>query len=398
MTTTVNTGGVDDVLDDLLGTGGASGSPSGYAAGAGAAVTARAKAIIEGPSPEDTIDAVLRLAEVLPGMDDVREVGEDDFSDLTDTELEQKERTEGVIRTALATGDASVWVIAQGLERAKKGKWWRRSHHTYGEYAVWLTGRSAVYNRQLRQAAPLALEAGRETGVVPNPGQAKEMVRTEKAYDRETAVTVYSVIRDQSAALGERPTAAALRAAHEALPETLPDVPEQKRAVIEAAAREVLGLDEPGTDEGAGQPGGEVPGQDRGAAIAAPVFEEESNKSAAIAAPGPETVPETPAGADGREDHGSARDGGGPAPEVQGEGGGTDPGDGDDIPEAEIVPEHLVTLQHVLKLLRDANRAATKQVFAEAATDTTGQYDKLREDIRKAATVLRNRALHAPGA
>jgi hypothetical protein len=60
------------------------------------------------------------------------------------------------------------------------------------------------------------------------------------------------------------------------------------------------------------------------------------------------------------------------------------------------VPQHLVALQHALKLLKDADRVATKAVFAQAATDPTGQYGKLRDDILKAATTMRNRALRAP--
>jgi hypothetical protein len=63
------------------------------------------------------VEAVLRLAEGLPALADVREVGEHERSDLTQTEQLQLQQTEEVIGAALAAGDAALWVIAQGLER-----------------------------------------------------------------------------------------------------------------------------------------------------------------------------------------------------------------------------------------------------------------------------------------
>ncbi|MFJ5120946.1 hypothetical protein [Kitasatospora sp. NPDC088548] len=396
MSGTAGASALDDTLDDLLGGGDGDRGIGGPRAGGQSldqqsGVVARTKSILSGPDPETTIDSVLRLADGLPDLDEVAEIGEEDLSDLTETEEQQKAQTEGVIRSALAAGDAAVYVIAEGLERAKKGKWHRRSHRTFGAYVQWLTGRSAVYNRQLRQAAPLALEAGQRTGVVPNPGQAKELVRTEKAFDRDTAVTVFDTIRAHSAVLGERPTAATLRAAHVALPVVLPDAPELRREVIETAARQALGLDVDGAD-GDDESG---PEPSAGAAIAAPMFEEESNSGAAIAAP-PTTPP-----APGEPTAGSTAGAATPTPtstEASGA-GSTGPAGAeadDDIPDAEVVPDELVSLQHVLKLLKEADRTATKPIFAQAAVDSTGQYGKLREDIIKIATTLRNRALRAP--
>ncbi|MFJ1757659.1 hypothetical protein [Kitasatospora sp. NPDC088134] len=393
---------VDAALDDILagasqGAGGP--RPSGQGSNQSTAVATRTKNILAGPDPEVTVDAVLRLVDGLPDFEEVAEVGDEDVSALTDLEEQQKQQTEGVIRTALAAGDAAVYVIAQGLELAKKGKWHRRTHRTFGDYVQWLTGRSAVYQRQLRQAAPLALETGQRTGVVPNPGQAKELVRTEKAFGRDTAVTVFEVIREHSAILGERPTAAALRAAHEALPVTLPDAPELKRDVIEVAARQALGLD---VDEAEA----EVPSKPEpepepellaGAAIAAPTFEGKSNSGAAIAAPPSAPIVSPAPGQPGPES--DAEDTAPPAttadtPDADAEGSGG--GDTDGIPDAEVVPDELVALQYALKLLKDADRTATKAVFAQAATDSTGQYAKLRDDLIKIATTLRNRALRAP--
>ncbi|MEU6573657.1 hypothetical protein [Streptomyces sp. NPDC046805] len=94
---------------------------------------------------------MLRLAEGQPDLERVRTVDAHDASELTKTEQRQKEPTEEVIGTALAAGDAAVWVIAQGLERAAKGRWWRRSRDSLGAYAEATIGRSAVYGHQLRE-------------------------------------------------------------------------------------------------------------------------------------------------------------------------------------------------------------------------------------------------------
>ncbi|MFL4496488.1 hypothetical protein ACJ6WD_35400 [Streptomyces sp. VTCC 41912] len=345
-----------DALDDLFD------DDRGYAVGAGTAVEKRTEAILDGPKPADSIDAVLRLADGLPSMDAVREVTEGDTSDLTELELEQKAATEEVIRTALATGDASVWVIAQGLERAAKGKWWRRTHTTLGAYVEELTGRSAVYGRQLRKGLPLALETAKQTGVVPNPGQIKETRKTERQHGTHAAVTLFDVVREVSAALGERPTAASLRAVHEELPAQLPTIPDQQRAVIEQAAQQTLGLES--------------------AAIAAPAFGSESNTGAAIAAPG------------GDEGEGSTEAGGA----AQSPSAGADGAADDGIEDAEIVPEHLVTLKDTLKKLRELNKTVTQDVFIQAAAGEAdhAEYLRVRNAIIKSTTELRTKALRAP--
>ncbi|WP_333745973.1 hypothetical protein [Streptomyces sp. IBSBF 2950] len=343
-----------DALDDLFGS-------DDYAAGAGAAVATRTEAILDGPSPADSIEAVLRLAEGLPSLDDVRAIDDNDDSELTETEQQQKEQTESVINTALAAGDAAVWVIAQGLERAAKGRWWRRTHASLGAYVEAKIGRSAVYGRQLRKNAPLALETAHRTGTVPKPSHVKATIKTEEQYGRDAAVTLYEVVRDVSAELGERPTADSLMAVHKRLPSQLPEVPEQQRAVIEQTTRRTLGVGD--------------------ASIEAPSFESESNNGASIEA----------LGDDGHDD----------ASEPAGETKAAETADGsadEDIEDAEIVPEHLATLKDALKTLNALNKTVTKDVFVQAAADPadSAEYEKVREAIIRKATAIRNKALHAP--
>ncbi|MFH8993079.1 hypothetical protein [Streptomyces sp. NPDC017940] len=333
-----------DALDDLFG------EEEGYSSGGGAAVVTRTEAILDGPTPASSIDAVLRLADGLPSLDDVRAVDDHDTSELTKTELEQKEQTEAVISTALAAGDAAVWVIAQGLERAAKGRWWRRTHTSLGSYVEAKIGRSAVYGRQLRKNAPLALETAHKTGTVPKPSQVKVTSKTEEQYGREAAVTLYEVVRDVSFELGAHPTADSLMAVHKSLPRQLPEEPEQQREVIVQTTRRTLGL---GTET--------------------PAFESESNDGALGEIPhGDEEEP-----AEASETSGDAED---------------------DIEDAEIVPEHLVTLKDALKTLNAVNRAVTKDVFAEAAAspDDAVEYEKVRQAIIAKTTAIRNKALHAP--
>ncbi|MFS0696879.1 hypothetical protein [Streptomyces nitrosporeus] len=351
-----------DALDDLFG------NDEGYSAGAGAAVVTRTEEILDGPAPATSIDAVLRLADGLPSLDDVRAVDDHDTSELTATELQQKEQTETVISTALAAGDAAVWVIAQGLERAAKGRWWRRTHSSLGGYVEAKIGRSAVYGRQLRKNAPLALETAHKTGTVPKPSQVKVTRKTEEQYGREAAVTLYEAVRDVSAELGTHPTADSLMAVHKSLPRQLPEESEQQREVIVQATRRTLGV---GVD--------------------APAFESESNKSASIEALAFESESngdasgETPSG----DEEGEPPTGSEPPSGSEAE---------DDIEDAEIVPEHLVTLKDALKTLNAVNRAVTKDVFTQAAAspDDAAEYEKVRQAIITKTTAIRNKALHAP--
>ncbi|NSL43145.1 hypothetical protein [Streptomyces sp. 8P21H-1] len=71
-------------LDDLLGN-------DGCGTGTGAATATRTEAVPDGPPPADSIEAVLRLAQGLPSLDDVRTADDNDDSELTQTEQQQKE-------------------------------------------------------------------------------------------------------------------------------------------------------------------------------------------------------------------------------------------------------------------------------------------------------------------
>ncbi|MGV9277690.1 hypothetical protein [Streptomyces griseosporeus] len=329
-------------------------------------VAARTQAILDGPAMSDSVDSVLRLADALPRLDEVREVADGDLSDLTDLEQQQKERTEEVIATAVAAGNASLWVVAQGLERVAKGKWWRRTHDSLGAYVEDKIGRSPVYARQLRANAPLALETAERTGTVPTPSHVKETRKTEQRHGRDAAITLYEVVRDVSAELGERPTAASLKAVHVRLPAQLPSQPEQQRAVIEETTRRTLGLEAPPE---------------------ATPFDKESNGSASIEAPSFESDSNNSASIEALT---------GRSPEAESEEAGGEPDDG--IEDAEVVTEHLATLKDALKQLKALDRALTKDVFAGAAAEPAEvrEYADVREAILRKATAIRNKALHAP--
>ncbi|MFJ8570410.1 hypothetical protein [Streptomyces sp. NPDC093514] len=217
------------------------GSLLGKGKGPAAGVATRTAHLLAGPEPDAAVDTVIGLARTLPSLADVREVPDGENSQLSLTEVEQRARTEEVIATALAAGDASMWVIAQAVERAARGRWWRTTHPTLEAYVQDKVGRSASYARRLRAGAPLALETAERTGVVPNPGQIRDMRRTEQMHGTDAAVTLFDVLAQVTADLGSAPTAASIKAVHDALPPVLPELPEQQRGVIEETAREVLG-------------------------------------------------------------------------------------------------------------------------------------------------------------
>ncbi|MFF1360673.1 hypothetical protein [Streptomyces sp. NPDC058297] len=316
------------------------------------AVTARTEAILEGrPAAADPIASLKKLADSLPSLDEVQAVAEDDTSELTPTERQQKDTTEGVIRTAAAAGNTVIWIIAQGLERAAKGKWWRRSHATYEAYVVELSGRSASYIRRLRSSAPLALETASQTGLVPNPGQVEETRKAERQHGTEAAILLFQVVSKVTEELGDKVTAETLSAVRKELPSALPEVPEQTQATIERVTRRTLGLGR----------GDDAPTS----------FEGNSNDGVRIRTPGNE------AEATNAQDT---------------------TGNDDDIEDAEIVPEYLGALKDALRTLNSVDRTITKDVFAQAAVDPEGvaEYEKVRQAIIKKSTAIRNKALHAP--
>jgi len=183
-------------------------------------------------APADPAEALLALVEQLPDLDDVRAVDEGDDSPLTPAEQAQRTATERVIEQAARGANAALWVIAMGLERAAKGRWWRGEYATYDDYVQAKVNRSSSYVRRLRAAAPLALEAGRTTGVTPNPGQARELLRTEQRYGRDRAVKAYAAALTVTREVGASLTAAHLAAVHRALPRTLADADDDQAAVI----------------------------------------------------------------------------------------------------------------------------------------------------------------------
>ncbi|MEK2479037.1 hypothetical protein [Streptomyces noursei] len=325
------------------------------------------------------MEAVLRLAEGLPGLEDVRAVGEHDNSDLTETEQRQREQTEGVIGAALAAGDAAVWVVAQGLERAAKGRWWRSTHDSLGAYVEARIGRSAVYGRQLRKNAPLALETAKRTGSVPKPSQVKVTRKTEQHHGRDAAVTLYEVVRDVSTELGNRPTAERLMAVHNSLPEHLPDQIDAQRAVIEQAARHTLSTQQAKPDPVGVSPAPEPPAPRMAGhwpirlpdldtlRRSAGSFEHESSVGASIEAPTADGAVSERAGTDDGEDTGT-------------------------------VSEYLITLEEALRALNAVNRSITRDTFTQAATDPShaAEYERVRRAIIEKASTIREKALHAP--
>ncbi|MEU6221852.1 hypothetical protein ABZ845_30795 [Streptomyces sp. NPDC047022] len=291
----------------------------------------------------DPLAALKALGELLPDLDDVQDVADDDVSELTAIEARQKDETEEVIRTAVAVGNAAIWIIAEALERAAKGKWWRRSHPTYAAYVGDLTGRSASYVRRLRLGAPLALETAARTGRVPNPGQMDQTRKAEQQHGTEAAILLFHVVSDVAGQLGGNATAETLGTVRQELPPVLPDAPEEMRATIERVARRTLGDD--GADDETG------------------ARDDDAGDGVRIRTPRDEAA-------------GS--------------------GEGEEIEDAEIIPDHLATLQHALKTLKAVNRAATKDTFAQGAADaqTAEEYDAVRLAIVKTATAIRNKALH----
>ncbi|NUV64299.1 hypothetical protein [Streptomyces sp. CAI-85] len=194
-------------------------------------------------APADPADAVRALVEQLPALDDVREVAEDDDSPLTPVERAQKDTTEHVIEQAAQSANAAVWIVAQALERAAKGRWWRGEYATYDAYVQSKVNRSASYVRRLRSAAPLALETAQATGFTPNEGQAREQRKAEQRFGTRKAVALFGAVVKVAAEVGGTATAARIADVRDALPAELADLDDDQAAtVIERTARTVLGV------------------------------------------------------------------------------------------------------------------------------------------------------------
>ncbi|MEU7222260.1 hypothetical protein [Streptomyces chrestomyceticus] len=325
-----------------------------------AAVVKRTQALLDGGgrAGADPIEALRQLRASLPDLDDVRPVAEDDTSALSETELRQKEQTEGAIRTAVAAGNEAIWIVAEGMQRAAKGKWWRASHATYEAYVRDLTGRSASYVRRLRAGAPLALETASRTGRAQNPGQNEETRKVAKQFGTEAAVMFFDVVSEVVEELGGQATAEDLRIAREELPAALPEVPGQQRAEVERAARRALGHGTEAASDGEAE-------------------ETESNNSNSG------VRIRTPEDADGEQQAGVAGGGEGDAE--------------DEIIDAEIVPEPVVALKEAIKTLTALNKAISNDTFTQAAQEGEAkEYAELRNRFLTKATALQKKALRAP--
>ncbi|MFE7046441.1 hypothetical protein ACFU9X_45885, partial [Streptomyces atratus] len=184
---------------------------------------------------------------------------------------------------------------------------------------------------------------------MPNPGQIEETRKTQRQHGTEAAILLFQVVSEVTEELGDKTTAETLEAVQKELPSTLPEVPEQARATIERVTRHTLGKG--GCD---GEP---------------TMFEENSNDGVRIRTPDGETT---------TSETGAA--------------------DGEDIEDAEIVPQHLAALQEALKALNTVNRAVTKDLFTQTAAhpDDGAEYERVRQAMIKKTTAIRIKALHAP--
>ncbi|MBP0458971.1 hypothetical protein [Streptomyces montanisoli] len=305
---------------------------------------------------------VLQLAERLPDLEDVREVGANDRSDLTQTEQGQLQRTEEVIADAVAAGDTALWVIAQAVECAARGRWWRTTHDSLTAYAEETVGRSAVYIRQLRMNAPLALETARRTGTVPKPSQIKATRKTEQRHGLDAAVTLYEAVRDIAAEMGGETTARGLTAVHNSLPEQLPEQGDDRRAIIEQAARHAFAPQPSDPDRGPQKPKPRLAGHWQ---IRLPESETESIGSASIAPASADTEPHLQAATQHT---------------------------------AVTTPHHMRTLEEALAALATIDEQLTSELYTQAAIDPTHtqDYERVRQHIIIRAAAIRAKALRAP--
>ncbi|WP_037904965.1 hypothetical protein [Actinacidiphila yeochonensis] len=280
-------------------------------------------------------EAITKLAAGLPNLADVTEVLDDDRSDLTAREEQQKDQTETVIRTAHAAGKAAVWVMGQGIAAAAKGKWFRRTHSSLEQYVVDLI--PDVVPRQARRwvtGYPIALAITSRTGESPVEGQVREIADLPES----VAVELYAAADTAARAAGGRLTAKHLTDLRRSLRDRpLPADPDQAREDLHGRATVLF------------QPP-KVPGP-----IGPGSFESDSN------------------GVGGRSD-------------------------ADDIEDAEIV-EHpqLDSLHRGLIELKAARRHLTKAAFQEATTEGDPErYEELLREINAVLTVLNGRAKRAP--
>lgn len=187
------------------------------------------------------VNAVRELADQLPALDDVREVAETDRSPLDETEAQQRAVTEDVIRSALAAGDAAIWVIGQALTVAAKGKFHRDRKQTFDEYARVETGKSPAHARRWMDGAPLALAvAAATTTTTPPEGHVRPLRKIEKAIGTRPAIELYRTADQAAEETGRKITGAVIEQIRKALPNALPEDPEEALAVVRDTARLVV--------------------------------------------------------------------------------------------------------------------------------------------------------------
>ncbi|MGW6605160.1 hypothetical protein [Streptomyces sp. NPDC055036] len=286
--------------------------------------------------PVVAFDAVVRLADSLPSLDDVAEVIEGDVSPLTDTEKQQKEETEGVILAASKAGKAAIWVMGRGFAAAKKGQWFRETHPTIEAYMADLV--PDVVPRQARRwvtGSSLALAITARTGTAPVEGQVRELVRAKgkekTTLPQDVAEDMYVVAEKVAASTGAKVTAKVLADFREKVEETgLPQEAEQR----EAALQELM-LD----------------------ALAGPIGPESSDGSS----------------------------------------GESDDSD-DDVIDAEIFTPQLDALDEALRSLKTVRKTIKAPTFKEAVAEHDPErYSALIKDLRTITRELSGAADRAPG-
>lgn len=279
-------------------------------------------------------EAITKLAAGLPNLADVVEVADDDHSELTAREEQQKDQTETVIRTAHAAGKAAVWVIGQGIAAAGKGKWFRGTHSSLEDYVAAVI--PDVVPRQARRwvtGYPVALAITSRTGESPVEAQVREITDLPE----RVAVELYAAADDAARAAGTRLTAKHLTELRRTLRERdLPDDPDHAREDLRARAAIIFRPEK--------NPGPIGPGS----------FESDSNESG---------------------------------------GAGSD-----DVQEAEIVERpQLDSLNRGLIELKAARRHLNKTAFQQAPTEGDPErYEELLSDINAVLTVLSGRVKRAP--
>ncbi|MCY0961458.1 hypothetical protein [Streptomyces sp. H27-H5] len=228
------------------------------------------------PDMSSAVAGVRELADQLPDLDDVADVAEGDRSPLSETEVRQRDLTEGVIRSALAAGDAAIWVIGKALTLAAKGKFHRDQNLTFDQYARSVTGKSPAHVRRWMDGAPLALAVAAATGTnTPSEHHVRNLRKVEKDLGRRPAIELYQSADKAAGEGGQKVTGAVIIEIRKQLPAELPEDPEEAAQVVRDTTRRVMTappkISSPIGEEIEKEPKGPASGDDGPAAKAAPV-------------------------------------------------------------------------------------------------------------------------------